>query len=66
MAACWLKAHRRSHGVSGPARQMPAGKHPVFAGFGEGAHVVALPSGHWPMFSRPEDTVPVLAQIAVE
>lgn len=44
--------------------KMLADKHPMFAGFGENPQVVALPTGHWPMFSRPDETARVLAEIA--
>ncbi|MFI5267956.1 MAG: alpha/beta fold hydrolase [Chloroflexota bacterium] len=67
---------RRSHRVPVPetlvactfpedaVRQMLAEKHPMFSGFAGNPRVVALPTGHWPMFSRPDDTARVLAEIA--
>ncbi|MCW2945638.1 MAG: putative esterase [Actinoallomurus sp.] len=45
-------------------RQMIAEGHPLFGGFGDGLQVVALPTGHYPMFSRPVDTARVLASLA--
>lgn len=44
--------------------KMVADRHPMFAGFGDGLRVVRLPTGHWPMFSRPEDTALMLAEVA--
>lgn len=45
-------------------RAMIAERHPMYAGFGDGIDVVALPTGHYPMFSRPDDTARVLASLA--
>lgn len=45
-------------------RKMLAEKHPMFAGFAGEPRVVALPTGHWPMFSRPEDTALALVEVA--
>lgn len=45
-------------------RRMIGDGHPMFAGFGPGLQVVALPTGHYPMFSRPADTARILASLA--
>jgi pimeloyl-ACP methyl ester carboxylesterase len=45
-------------------RQMMADRHPMFDGFGGDLQVVALPTGHYPMFSRPADTARILASLA--
>ncbi len=45
-------------------RRMIAERHPMFAGFGDDLTVVALPTGHYPMFSRPAETARVLASLA--
>jgi pimeloyl-ACP methyl ester carboxylesterase len=67
---------RRSHAESVPetlitcvfpepqVRQMIAAEHPMFAGFDGPPHVVPLPTGHYPMLSRPAETVRVLASLA--
>ncbi|MEV7600846.1 alpha/beta fold hydrolase [Kitasatospora sp. NPDC089797] len=46
-------------------RAMIAAGHPWFAGMaGPGWELRELPTGHWPMFSRPADTAAVLAELA--
>jgi pimeloyl-ACP methyl ester carboxylesterase len=45
-------------------RQMIAAEHPMFAGFDGSPHVVPLATGHYPMLSRPADTVRALASLA--
>jgi pimeloyl-ACP methyl ester carboxylesterase len=67
---------RRSHAARVPetliacifpeaqVRQMIAAEHPMFAGFHGPPHVVPLPTGHYPMLSRPRDTARVLASLA--
>jgi pimeloyl-ACP methyl ester carboxylesterase len=42
------------------ARQMLADRHPMFAGFRSDVQIVELPTGHWPMFSRPSDLAQLL------
>lgn len=44
--------------------QMLAAGHPFFAGFRKDLQIVYLPTGHWPMFSRPADTAHALAKLA--
>ncbi len=46
------------------ARRMLADGHPMFAGFGDGPSIIGLPTGHYPMFSRPADTARALASLA--
>ncbi|MBO1415872.1 alpha/beta fold hydrolase [Streptomyces sp. FH025] len=46
-------------------KAMIAAGHPFFAGMaGPDWELRELPTGHWPMFSRPADTAEVLAEIA--
>jgi pimeloyl-ACP methyl ester carboxylesterase len=45
-------------------RQMIADRHPMFAGFDGPPQVVPLPTGHYPMLSRPADTVRALGSLA--
>ncbi|TMR02377.1 alpha/beta fold hydrolase [Actinomadura soli] len=46
-------------------RQMGEGGHPVFAGMtGPGWTYRELPTGHWPMFSRPRELAGLLAELA--
>ncbi|MFJ9691650.1 alpha/beta fold hydrolase [Kitasatospora sp. NPDC101183] len=46
-------------------RAMIASGHPWFAGMdGPNWELRELPTGHWPMFSRPADTAAVLAELA--
>ncbi|MBD0691355.1 alpha/beta hydrolase [Streptomyces sp. CBMA123] len=46
-------------------RALIAAGHPWFAGLdGPGWELRELPTGHWPMFSRPADTAALLAQLA--
>jgi pimeloyl-ACP methyl ester carboxylesterase len=45
-------------------RQMIADRHPMFAGFTGTPQVVPLPTGHYPMLSRPADTARALASLA--
>ena len=44
-------------------RRMFADGHPMYAGFGPDPQVVPLPTGHYPMFSRPADTARVLGSL---
>jgi pimeloyl-ACP methyl ester carboxylesterase len=43
-------------------RQMVAAGHPFFAGLAE-ARIVALPTGHWPMFSEPKALASLLDEL---
>ncbi|WP_030246578.1 alpha/beta fold hydrolase [Streptomyces sp. NRRL S-350] len=46
-------------------RELIAAGHPYFAGMaGPNWELRELPTGHWPMFSRPADTAAVLAELA--
>jgi pimeloyl-ACP methyl ester carboxylesterase len=45
-------------------RAMIADRHPMFAGFDGPPQVVALPTGHYPMLSRPADTARALGSLA--
>ncbi len=45
-------------------RRVIADRHPMFAGFGDGLDLVGLPTGHYPMFSRPDDTARILVATA--
>ncbi|MFE4513009.1 alpha/beta fold hydrolase [Kitasatospora sp. NPDC056783] len=46
-------------------RELIASGHPFFAGLaGPNWELRELPTGHWPMFSRPADTATVLAELA--
>ncbi|MFE4972513.1 alpha/beta fold hydrolase [Kitasatospora sp. NPDC056651] len=46
-------------------RELIAAGHPFFAGLaGPNWELRELPTGHWPMFSRPADTAAVLAELA--
>jgi pimeloyl-ACP methyl ester carboxylesterase len=46
-------------------RALAASGHPWFASLaGPEWELTELPTGHWPMFSRPEDTARVLAEVA--
>ncbi|MFB9838550.1 alpha/beta fold hydrolase [Actinoallomurus acaciae] len=45
-------------------RRMIADKHPMMAGFDGVPQVVPLPTGHYPMLSRPDDTARALASLA--
>ncbi|MEU9077430.1 alpha/beta fold hydrolase [Kitasatospora sp. NPDC004745] len=46
-------------------RAMVASGHPWFAGLdGPNWELRELPTGHWPMFSRPDDTAALLAELA--
>ncbi|MFI2611365.1 alpha/beta fold hydrolase [Kitasatospora sp. NPDC018619] len=46
-------------------RELIAAGHPFFAGMaGPNWELRELPTGHWPMFSRPADTAAVLAELA--
>lgn len=46
-------------------RELAASGHPWFAGVvGPNWEMRELPTGHWPMFSRPADTAAVLAELA--
>jgi pimeloyl-ACP methyl ester carboxylesterase len=45
-------------------RQMIADGHPMFAGFDGPPQVLPLPTGHYPMLSRPADTARLLASLA--
>ncbi|MFJ9446083.1 alpha/beta hydrolase [Kitasatospora sp. NPDC101235] len=46
-------------------RELIASGHPYFAGLsGPNWEMRELPTGHWPMFSRPADTAAVLAELA--
>ena len=42
------------------AQAMLKDRHPMFAGFRPDVRLVALPTGHWPMFSRPRDLARLL------
>ena len=67
---------RRTHGGSVPetliacvfpedrVRQMIADEHPMFGGFDGPPQVLPLPTGHYPMLSRPADTARALASLA--
>jgi pimeloyl-ACP methyl ester carboxylesterase len=45
-------------------REMVAARHPWFAGLaGPNSRFFALPTGHWPMFSRPADLAALLAEL---
>jgi pimeloyl-ACP methyl ester carboxylesterase len=67
---------RRPHGGSVPetlvactfmepqVRRMIADRHPMFAGFDGPPQVVPLPTGHYPMLSRPGDTARALGSLA--
>ena len=66
---------RRAHHASVPetlvpcvfpesqVRQMIADRHPMFAGFDGPPQVVPLPTGHYPMLSRPADTARALGSL---
>jgi pimeloyl-ACP methyl ester carboxylesterase len=45
-------------------RRMLAERHPMFAGFGDDLQVVGLPTGHYPMLSRPAETAAILGGLA--
>jgi pimeloyl-ACP methyl ester carboxylesterase len=46
-------------------KEMIASGHPLFAALsGPDWQLLELPTGHWPMFSRPEDTAQILAGLA--
>jgi hypothetical protein len=46
-------------------KAMIASGHPLFAAIsGPDWQFLELPTGHWPMFSRPEDTAQLLAGLA--
>jgi pimeloyl-ACP methyl ester carboxylesterase len=45
------------------ARTLIAEGNQMFSGAGDAVEVIGLPTGHWPMFSRPDDTVRILAEI---
>jgi pimeloyl-ACP methyl ester carboxylesterase len=45
-------------------RKMIADAHPMFGGFSGPPRLVPLPTGHYPMLSRPADTVRALASLA--
>jgi pimeloyl-ACP methyl ester carboxylesterase len=67
---------RRPHGGSVPetliaclfpedqVHQMIAAGHPMFTGFDGPPQVLPLPTGHYPMLSRPADTARLLASLA--
>ncbi|MER7756176.1 alpha/beta hydrolase [Kitasatospora sp. NPDC097643] len=45
-------------------REMIAAGHPFFTAIGPRWELRELPTGHWPMFSRPADTAALLAELA--
>jgi pimeloyl-ACP methyl ester carboxylesterase len=45
-------------------RRMLADEHPMFSGFDGPPQLLALPTGHYPMLSRPADTARILASLA--
>lgn len=45
-------------------RWMIAAGHPMFTGFDGPPRVLSLPTGHYPMLSRPADTARLLASLA--
>lgn len=47
-------------------RQMIATEHPMVSGFAGPPQVLSLPTGHYPMLSRPADTARLLASIVTE
>lgn len=47
-------------------RKLMGEHHPMFSGFGANFQLRALPTGHWPMFSRPVDLAQLLVEIAEE
>ena len=71
-----LQPMHRPHGGSVPetlvtcvfpeeqVRRMLAEGHPMFSGFEGPPQVLALPTGHYPMLSRPADTARILASLA--
>jgi hypothetical protein len=48
-------------------RRLAAGGHPYFRGLADPAvQLLALPTGHWPMLSRPDDLAAALHALAPE
>lgn len=47
-------------------RRQVAAAHPYFAGLAADPQIIGLPTGHWPMFSRPADLTRILAGLAAD